>query len=180
MFWALIGILLAIIVIILYNNITYYKNLVIENKWSIDTVLQQRYDLIPNLVSVVKWYAKHEQQLLENVAILRASWMNQQELSKEKINNENQISNWLKSIFALSEAYPDLKANENFMKLQEELVEIEERIQAARRSYNAAVKELKDKKEMFPTNIIANMMNLGEHNMFEASQESRENVSTKF
>jgi LemA protein len=118
-------------------------------------VFQNRYDLIPNLVEVVKQYVSHEKSLLEDVTKIRSNAMKSEEVTKEKLDQENMLSGTLKSIFALSENYPDLKANENFIQLQNQWTEIEERMQAARRSYNSSVKALNDKKQMIPSNIIA-------------------------
>jgi len=163
----------------IYNNVIKTKNLVEENVSAIDTMFQNRYDLIPNLVEVVKQYASHEKELLEWVTKLRSSAMSWQEMTKDKLQNENMLSGTLKSIFALSENYPDLKANQNFINLQNEWTEMEDKMQAARRAYNAAVKALMDLKEMFPSNVVAGMMNLKKYDMFEASAESKESLDAK-
>ena len=178
-------ILLAIVVFIaitwigIYNWIVSTKNNVIESEKAIDTVFQNRYDLIPNLVEVVKKYASHEKWVLEEVTKLRSWAMSGQEMTQEKLKNENILSGTLKSIFALAENYPELKANENFLNLQEEWTEIEDRMQAARRAYNAAVKALRNKKEMFPSNIVAWMMNIPVYPMFEANEEAKKSLNAK-
>lgn len=168
-----------VIFIVIYNSIIRTRNSVEENVAAIDTVFQNRYDLIPNLVEVVKQYASHEKTLLEWVTKLRSGAMSGQDMSKEKLETENALSGTLKSIFALAENYPDLKANENFINLQNEWTEIEDKMQAARRSYNASVKTLRDMKQMFPSNIVAGFMTIKEYDMFEASVESRQSLDAK-
>jgi len=169
----------AIIFIVTYNSIIRTRNSVEENVSAIDTVFQNRYDLIPNLVEVVKQYASHEKNLLEWVTKLRSGAMSGQEMTKEKLNQENMLSGTLKSIFALAENYPDLKANQNFINLQNEWTEMEDKMQAARRSYNAAVKALRDIRQMFPSNIVASMMTIKKYDMFEASEESKKSLDAK-
>lgn len=172
----IVGWVLVVIFIVMFNTIIRIKNSVEENVGAIDTVFQNRYDLIPNLVEVVKQYASHEKTLLEWVTKLRTGAMSGQDMSKEKLENENALSGTLKSIFALSENYPDLKANENFIRLQNEWTEIEDKMQAARRSYNASVKALNDVKQMFPSSIVAWMMTIKAYEMFEASEESKKSL----
>ena len=176
--WIVLLVLLTMVVTI-YNNIIRTRNSVDENVSAIDTVFQNRYDLIPNLVEVVKQYASHEKTLLEWVTKLRSSAMSGQEMTKEKLENENMLSGTLKSIFALSENYPDLKANQNFIELQNQWIEIEDRMQAARRSYNASVKALRDIKQMFPSNLIAWFMTIKEYDMFEAWSEAKKSLDAK-
>lgn len=168
---------LVIYFITTYNTLIRTKNLVDENVSAIDTMFQNRYDLIPNLVEVVKQYASHEKTLLEWVTKLRSSAMSGQEMTKEKLENENMLSGTLKSIFALSENYPDLKANQNFINLQNEWTEMEDKMQAARRSYNSAVKHLRDLREMFPSNIVAWMMTFKVYEMFEANAEAKKSLN---
>ncbi len=174
-----IAVIVAIIIvayIAIYNSIISVKNTVEESFSAIETVFQNRYDLIPNLVDVVKQYVSHERGLLEEVTKIRTSAINNTEITKEKLEEENMLSGTLKSIFALAENYPDLKANENFIQLQNQWTEIEERLQAARRAYNSAVKALNDKKQMIPSNIIASGMNLKDYPMFEAVSEAKESL----
>ncbi len=170
---------LILFAIVVYNSLIGAKNSVEESSSAIDTMFQNRYDLIPNLVEVVKQYASHEKTLLEWVTKLRSSAMSGQEMTKEKLAGENALSGTLKSIFALGENYPDLKANENFINLQNEWTNIEENLQAARRAYNAAVKFLNNKKEMFPSNLIASMMTFKEYPLFEAEEEAKETLDAK-
>lgn len=162
-----------------YNSLISLKNSVEESFSAIDTVFQNRYDLIPNLVEVVKQYASHEKEVLTQVVKLRSSAMGNQEVSKEKLAQENMLSGTLKSIFALSENYPDLKANEQFLDLQKQWTEMEDRMQGARRAYNAAVKALTNKREMIPSNIVASFMTFKDFPLFEADVEARENLNAK-
>ena len=178
-----LGFILIIVIIVVavlnYNSIISVKNTVEESSSAIDTVFQNRYDLIPNLVQVVQQYASHEKEILENITKIRSNAMNNQEVTKEKLDQENMLSWALKSIFALAENYPDLKANENFIQLQNQWTEIEERMQGSRRAYNSAVKALNDKKQMVPSNIVASFINLKDYPMFEANSEAKESISAK-
>ena len=180
--YIIIGVLVIIgILIYLYNSIIASKNNLEEAKSSIETFLQQRYDLIPNLVEVVKQYMKHEREVLQKVTELRSSLLNQKgDFSKQRLENENMLTSALKSIFAISENYPDLKANNNFIALQNQWAEIEDNISAARRAYNAALKDLNNKKQMFPYNIIASFIPLPEdYSYFEAAPQAHKNISAK-
>lgn len=164
----------SIALIMLYNGIISTKNSVIESYSAIDTVLQNRYDLIPNLVEVVKGYAAHESKTLAEITEIRSRLLENHSPDKSRFDQENALSTRAKSIFALAESYPDLKASENFLKLQEQWTEIEDRLQGARRAYNASVKELLNMKEMFPSNVVAGMMTLPEYPMFEAENAAKE------
>jgi LemA protein len=178
-------ILLAIVVILLLYVIVTYNGLVklrnrIANAWAqIDVQLRRRYDLIPNLVETVKGYAKHERQTLEAVTQARANAINAQGVAAQA-QAENQITGALKSLFAVAEAYPDLKANQNFLNLQEELSGTEGRIAYARQFYNDSVLQLNTKVQSFPSNILANMFGFREHEYFEADDTSRGPVSVQF
>ena len=177
MFWWLWIVLIIIFyAIVIYNSIIDTKNTLEEAKSSIDVMLQNRYDLIPNLVETVRWYAKHEKEVFENITKLRTQLIDQSwSMDSNRIQKENMLTEAFKSLFAVAENYPQLKSNKNFLALQNQLTEIEDRIQAARRTYNAAVKELKNKKQMFPYNIIASMMKLPGYPMFEAKIKAKEN-----
>jgi LemA protein len=165
--------------IVTYNGLVRLKVLV-EEAWSgIDVQLKRRYDLIPNLVETVKGYAKHEKQLFEKVAQLRTSAMQATDV-EEKGKLEGQLTNTLKTLFAVAENYPELKANENFMKLQDELSAIEEEIQSARRYYNGAVRDFNTKIQVFPTNLMAGMLGFSSKKFFEAEEEARKNVKVDF
>ena len=143
--------------IFVYNGLVKLRVLV-EEAWSgIDVQLKRRYDLIPNLVETVKGYAKHEKKLFEKVTELRTSAM-KAESPEEKGKIEAELTGTLKTLFAVAENYPELKANENFMKLQDELSGIEEEVQSARRYYNGAVRDFNMKLQVFPTNVVAGML----------------------
>ena len=145
-----------------------------------DVYMKKRYDLIPNLVETVKGYASHESQTLEKVTAARNAAMTASSID-EKLKNENALTGTLKSLFAVAESYPDLKANTNFMDLQRQLQTIEEDIANSRKYYNASVKNLNNKIEMFPSSIIAGMFHFEKKPYFEvSSQEERENVKVQF
>ena len=174
----------AIVLIILwliavYNGLIRLKNRVAEAWSDIDVQLKRRYDLIPNLIETVKGYATHEKETLENVIKARNLAMQAQD-PKAKADTENALSATLKSIFALSESYPDLKANQNFLKLQDELSDTENKIQAARRFYNTNVRDFNTKIQVFPTNIIANILKFTAKDFFEANDDEKKNVEVKF
>lgn len=164
----------------LHNKLLRLKNQV-EEAWStIDVQLKKRYDLIPNLVETVKGYAKHESGTLEAVIKARNIAISAK-TTGEKIDAENALSGTLKSLFKLQEAYPQLKANQNFMDLQKQLRDIEDEISAARRYYNAVVREFNTRLEIFPSNIVARRMRLEKQKYFELdSEEERKNVKVQF
>jgi len=170
----LVGWLIAV-----YNGLITLRNRVDEAWSDIDVQLKRRYDLIPNLVETVKGYAKHEAGTLENVVKARNAAMGAQG-THDKAEAENMLSTTLKSIFALSEAYPDLKANQNFMQLQDDLKDAEDKIQASRRFYNANVRDFNTRIQVFPNNLIAGQMSFKAYEFFEAGAEERQNVAVKF
>ncbi|MEX2292168.1 MAG: LemA family protein [Acidimicrobiales bacterium] len=181
----IIYVLLAVVVVIgLYVMVT-YNGLValrnkIENAWAqIDVQLKRRYDLIPNLVETVKGYAAHERETLDAVIKARNTAMAASG-PHDQAQAENMISGALKSIFALSEAYPDLKANQNFLNLQEELTGTEGRIAYARQFYNDTVVRFNTKIQTFPGNIIANMFKFEEREYFEVEEQARDAVAVDF
>ena len=176
-------IILAIAVIGMYNALIKLKNRVDEAWSDIDVQLKRRYDLIPNLVETVKGYAAHEKETLEKVVQARNQAMAAQfgGDAKKQVEAENALSSTLKSIFALSENYPDLKANTNFIELQRELSDTENKIQAARRFYNGNVRDFNTKLEVFPTNIMAGMLGFKSREYFEIeNKEEKENLKVKF
>ncbi|HET7720478.1 MAG TPA: LemA family protein [Acidimicrobiales bacterium] len=174
-----VAVLLLLYVIVTYNGLVRLRNR-IQNAWAqIDVQLRRRYDLIPNLVETVKGYAKHEQSTFEAVTQARANAINAQGPA-DQARAENMITGALKSLFAVSEAYPDLKANQNFLSLQEELSGTEGRISYARQYYNDAVLRMNTKIQSFPSNILANMFGFKEHEYFEADDTSRGPVSVQF
>lgn len=167
-------------IVSVYNGLIACKNAT-KNAWAqIDTQLKRRYDLIPNLIECVKGYMEHEKTTFENVIKARSLAMQQTASIKEKAEAENQLSSTLKSLFALSENYPDLKASENFLALQEELSSTENKIAYARVAYNDAVMFYQNKKEQFPSNIIAGMFNFKDMEFFEAADNEKELVKVKF
>ncbi|MDI3473695.1 MAG: LemA protein [Candidatus Woesearchaeota archaeon] len=183
MFWTII--IVAVIVVFvgafigIYNNLVRKKNEV-ENAWAqIDVQLKRRTDLIPNLVETVKGYMKHEKEVLENITKARANLMKAESV-KEKANAENMLESTLKSLFAVSENYPDLKANQNFLKLQEELTSTENKISYARQHYNDMVMFFNNKIEQFPSNMIASLFNFKKKELFEVEEAEKEPVKVKF
>lgn len=181
--------LIALVVIVvigfygvnIYNKLVKFKNQVPEAWSGIDVQLKRRYDLIPNLINTVKGYAKHENETLENVISLRNSAL---AVPSGKIEDqaqaENALSSALKSVFALAENYPDLKANQNFGELQKALFEVEDNIQRSRRYYNAVVRDNNTYVETFPSMIIAKMANFDKYPFFEIKLEERKNVEVEF
>jgi LemA protein len=163
-------------VIAMYNSLVTLRNRVREAWSDIDVQLKRRYDLIPNLVETVKGYASHEKETFDKVIQARSAAMSAKGL-KEKGEAENALSGTLKSLFALSEAYPDLKASVNFLELQKELTDTEDKIQASRRFYNGNVMDFNTKLEVFPTNMISGMFGFKASEFFEA--EEGEKVAPK-
>ena len=159
-------ILLAVITIFLYNSLVKRRNQAKEAWSGIEVQLKRRYDLIPNLVNTVKGYAKHEKTVFENVTKARTSAM-QATGVEDKSKAENMLSGALKSLFAVSENYPDLKASENFMELQRELTDTEDKIMAARRFFNSTVKKLNTALESVPTNIVGKIFKFEKQDFFE-------------
>ena len=182
------GLVIVLVVVILivgfvlmgmYNRLVRLRNR-IENAWSqIDVQLQRRHDLIPNLVETVKGYAAHEKGVLEGVTQARAAALNAQG-PVEKAQAENMLTGALKSLFAVSEAYPDLKANQNFLNLQEELTSSEDKIAYARQFYNDTVRGYNTSLQSFPTNMIAKQFGFSEREYYEAGDDSRGPVQVKF
>lgn len=178
----------AIILIILawlwlaYNGLVRLKNQTDEAWSDIDVQLKRRYDLIPNLVETVKGYATHEREAFENVTKARSAAMGAS-TPEAKGQAENMLTGALKSVFAIAEAYPDLKANQNFAKLQDELSDTENKIQAARRFYNGNVRDLNTRVESFPTNMIAKNLGFAKREFFalnEADAAAKEPVKVQF
>lgn len=179
-------IILAIVVILVIAIISMYNGLVssrvkVDNAWSqIDVQLQRRFDLIPNLVDTVKGYMAHESSVLEKVTELRTSWANAKTVA-EKMEISNQLSDTLKTIMAVSENYPDLKANQNFMSLQEELTNTENKISYSRQFYNDTVTRYNTMLETFPSNLVASMFHFEAEKLFEVDNPSaRQNVKVDF
>ncbi len=181
--YIILGVLAVIILwaIVAYNGFVTLVNRTKEAWSDIDVQLKRRYDLIPNLIETVKGYATHENSVFENVTKARAQAM-QAGTPGEKGASENMLSGALKSLFAVSEAYPDLKANQNFLALQSELSDTENKIQAARRFYNGNVRDLNTSVESFPGNVIAGMFKFAKQEFFDIGENVavREPVAVKF
>ncbi len=183
MYW-IIGIVVVVVLIVLYFIAT-YNGLVgmrnrVKDQWAqIDVQLKRRFDLIPNLVETVKGYASHEEETLKGVIEARNKF-NVAKTPEEEMKANDQLSNFVSKLFALSEAYPDLKANQNFMSLQADLKDTEDKIASARQFYNDTVLTLNNKIEMFPSNIVASMFKFNKEPFFEANEESREAVKVEF
>lgn len=182
--WIILGIiaLLALVIMTMYNGLITLKNRVEEALSDMDVQLKRRYDLIPNLVETVKGYAAHEQGTLDKVVAARNSAMAVSSSDVEnKLKAENELSSTLKSIFALSEAYPDLKANQNFLELQRELSDTEDKIMASRRFYNGNVRDFNTKLQVFPTNLINELLHFTSYKFYELPDAAqRENINVKF
>ncbi len=177
-------IIIAIVVLVLwfigiYNGFIVLKNRV-QGSWAqVDVQLKKRYDLVPNLVETVKGYAAHEKGVFENVTKARAQAINAQGVD-DQASAENMLSGALKTLFAVAEAYPDLKANQNFLALQEELSSIENKIAYARQHYNEVVLALNTKRERFPDNIVASIMALQAAKYFEIEEAAKEVPKVSF
>ena len=170
---------LALWVVAIFNGLVVLKNRAKEAWADIDVQLKRRYDLIPNLVETVKGYATHERELFEKVTQARANAMSAEGV-QAKGDAENMLSSTLKSLFAVSENYPDLKASANFLALQNELTDTEDKIQAARRFYNTNVRDLNIKIESFPTNMFAGMFGFKQMELFEIAEGEKEPVKVQF
>lgn len=178
---SVVALFIVLIMVGIFNRFVKNRNTV-KDAWSnIDVALKRRYDLIPNLVETVKGYASHEKETLERVIQARNAAM---AVPSDDINGqikaENQLQQTLRSIFALGEAYPDLKANTNFIQLQEKLNEIEENLERSRRYYNGTVRENNTYGESFPGVLFASLLNYKHFDFFEAEAESRENIKVDF
>ena len=171
--------LIVLWIILAYNRLITLRNRAKEAWSDIDVQLKRRYNLIPNLVETVKGYASHERGLFEKVTQARAQAMWAKSV-KERETAENQLSSTLKSLFAVAESYPDLKASTNFLELQRELRDAEDKIQAARRFYNTNVRDLNTKIESFPVNLVATILGFKLMEFFEAESGAREVPSVKF
>lgn len=179
--WIIIGLVSLFILwlIISYNRFVSIRNQV-NNAWAqIDVQLKRRTDLIPNLINTVKGYAKHERETLDSVTKARSALMDAQS-PKENAEADNMLTGALKSLFAVSEAYPDLKANQNFLQLQEELTGTENKIAYARQYYNDRVMQYNTRRESFPSNVTANIFNFGPKEMFDVPEEEKKVPKVSF
>lgn len=168
-------VLLVIYVFITYNGLIKSKNYVKEAFSTMDVYLKKRWNLIPNIVEVVKGYAKYEQETLSKVTELRTNAYDSLAVDK-KISINEQITTGISKIIAISENYPELKANESFIQLSNELINVEKDIENSRKYYNGTVRNYNNKIQMFPSNIIASLFGFKEEKMFEANSEEKNNV----
>lgn len=170
---------LLLLLALTYNRLIRLRNQV-QNAWSqIDVQLKRRHDLIPNLINTVKGYAKHEKELLTSITKERSAVMRTNDV-KKKAEHSNQLSETLKSLFAVAENYPDLKANQNFLQLQEELAGTENKISYARQHYNDMVQFFNTKIEQFPINVLSNLLNFKKRDYFKTPEAERKNVTVSF
>jgi len=179
--WIIGGLVFIIIVwfIAVFNGIVLLRNRTQEAWSDIDVQLKRRHDLIPNLVETVKGYAKHEKELFENVTKARAEAINAKG-AKEAAQKENVLTDALKSVFAVAENYPQLRASENFQKLQDELTDTENKIEAARRFYNGNVRDFNIKIQVFPNSLVAGMTGSKAFELFQVTGEEKETPEVKF
>jgi LemA protein len=180
--YILIGVFVFILIVIagIYNSFIYKRN-VVKNVFStIDVLLKKRFDLIPNLVSTVKGYAKHEEIVFTRIAELRNLAKKEDMSDDEKIELDGKVNSEMKRLMAVVENYPELKADKNFLNLQITMTEIEDQISAARRAYNAGVTEFNNACEMFPTNIFAGIFGFKRKVLFQISSNEKENVNINF
>lgn len=171
MMWIILAVVVVLVIalVVMYNGLI-RANIRVNEAWSDITVqLKRRYDLIPNLVNTVKGYAKHEKEVFENVTKARTEAMHAEGV-KDTAQKENMFQETLKSLFAVAENYPDLKANDNFKHLQEELVDTEDKVQAARRFYNGSVRDLNEKVQTIPYNLFAGMFGIKSREFFEVEE----------
>lgn len=182
MIWIIVAVIVVLLIIYListYNTFVRLRNSVREAFSTMDVYLKKRWDMIPNLVEVVKGYAKHEKETLEGVIKLRNGAYDAMS-PEEKIDANQELSRGITKIMALAEAYPDLKANTNFTDLSNQLSKVEDDIANSRKYYNAVVRKYNDKVEMFPSNLVAKIFGFKLEKMFEIVEEERENVKVQF
>ena len=178
-------IIIAIVVVLLllvfttYNSFVKLNNKVEEAFSTMDVYLKKRWDLIPNIVETVKGYAKHEKSTLEEIINLRNGSYDKMN-TNDKIDVNNKLSQGINKLMAIAESYPDLKSNQNFMDLSQQLAKVEDDIANSRKYYNGTVRVFNDKVQMFPSNIIASIFGYKSKNMFEANENERENVKVSF
>lgn len=166
--------IIAFIILFTYNKLIRLKNKINQSKSGIDVYLNQRFDLIPNLVECVKGYAKHENEIFENIAKLRTTYN-----ETKKLDDASKLNNTLNNILAIAENYPELKASEQFLNLQRNLIKMESQLQAARRIYNNDVTNYNIKIQSVPTNIIANLFGFKEEELFQIEEYKKENINVE-
>ena len=182
--WIAIIVIVIVVLILIwavatYNSLVDFRNRV-KDAWSqIDVQLKRRFDLIPNLVETVKGYTKHESETLEEVIKARNTYLSAS-LPEDQLKADGELTNAINKLFALSENYPDLKANQNFQQLQQELQQTEDKIAMSRQFYNDIVMQYNNKIEMVPSNIIASLFKFKQEKFFEAEEQAKENVKVQF
>ncbi len=178
--YVFIGFVLAflILMIVIYNSLIYKKNQIENIKGSIDALLKKRYDLIPNLVSTAKVYMDYESKLLREIVNLRSALYGEKSI-EDRLKASDKLSKLIEKLFVNFENYPDLKANNSILQLQLELSDIEEQISAARRAYNQVVTDFNNALEMFPSNIIANILGYKRQKVFSIPQDEKKNINIK-
>ncbi len=181
MVWIIVGIIVVLLIFIAatYNGLVVLRNRVKDQWAQIDVQLKRRFDLIPNLVETVKGYTKHESETLENVVKARNTFLSAT-TPEDEMNANGELTKAVSKLFALQESYPDLKANTNFLELQEELQATEEKIASARQFYNDTVLTYNNKVETIPSNIVASLFHFKKEAFFEANETERENVKVQF
>lgn len=167
--------IILITILVLYNNLVKARNLVKQAESGIDVYLNQRFDLIPNLVECVKAYSKHEKEIFTEIANLRSSYMKQ----PKDIKNAENLNNKMNQLIAVAENYPELKASEQYLNLQRNLTKLESQLQAARRIYNSEVTNYNNKISVIPSNLIAGLFGFKEAKLFEIEEYKRENINIK-
>lgn len=181
--WIIIAIVIVVLIILYvistYNSLVSLRNRVRDQWAQIDVQLKRRFDLIPNLVNTVKGYAKHEKETLENVIKARNTFLSAS-TKEEEMQANGELTGAISKLFALAESYPELKANQNFIDLQENLKETENKIASSRQFYNDTVLKYNNKIEMFPSNIVAGLFQFKAESFFQANTEERENVKVEF
>lgn len=177
-----IGIIVVVLILVIistYNSLVSLRNRVKDQWAQIDVQLKRRFDLIPNLIETVKGYTKHESETLENIVKLRNTYASAN-TPQEAMEADGELNKAVSKLFALAESYPDLKANTNFLQMQEELKETENKIASSRQFYNDVVLRYNNKIQMFPSNIVAGLFGFKTEAFFEANKEEKENVKVKF
>ena len=175
----IIIVLLAVLAVASYNAFVKSRNQIEEAFSTMDVYLKKRYEMIPNLVEIVKQYSIHEKETLEKIVQARSMAINARSM-EERGQNENMLSGALKSLFAISEGYPELKANENYLDLQNELADLEDEISQSRKYYNGVVKVMNNKVEIFPSNLFAKIFGFNRYPYFMADEYERQNVEIRF
>ena len=175
----IIVILVILILIWMFNQIIKENNLVKKSFSTVDVYLKKRYDLVPNLVEIVKGHAAHEKEVFENIANARTRAM-ESKTEEDSVKSDNELNTALKSLFIVAEQYPNLKTNQSFVELQKKLTDLEDELAAARRAYNSAVTEYNTTLESFPTNLMGKLMKKKQKELFVVNDDIRNAINMKF